>query len=41
MRRPAFTLLTVLGTTLIFASVPFKFSGNNIALLWMIAAART
>ena len=37
-RRAAFILLSVLGTILIFASVPFKFSGNNIALLWMIAA---
>jgi uncharacterized membrane protein len=37
-RRSAFILLTFLGTVLIFASVPFKFSGNNIALLWMIAA---
>ncbi|MGA7340193.1 MAG: DUF2339 domain-containing protein [Terracidiphilus sp.] len=37
-RRPAFILLTLIGVLLIFASVPFKFSGNNIALLWMIAA---
>jgi len=37
-RRPAFTLLTVMGTMLMFASVPFKFSGNNIAFFWMIAA---
>ena len=37
-RRPAFILLTVMGTILMFASVPFKFSGNNIALFWMIAA---
>jgi hypothetical protein len=37
-RRAAFTLLTVVGTLLIFAAVPFKFSGNNIALFWMIAA---
>lgn len=37
-RKAAFTLLTVLGTLLIFAAVPFKFSGNNIALFWMIAA---
>jgi hypothetical protein len=37
-RRPAFILLTVIGTLLMFASVPFKFSGNNIALFWMIAA---
>ena len=37
-RRAAFTLLTVLGTLLAFAAVPFKFSGNSIALFWMIAA---
>jgi len=37
-RRPAFVLLTVMGAMLMFASVPFKFSGNNIALFWMIAA---
>jgi hypothetical protein len=37
-RRPAFILLTVIGTLLIFAAVPFKFSGNNIALFRMIAA---
>ncbi len=37
-RRAAFTLLTIIGTLLIFAAVPFKFSGNNIALFWMMAA---
>jgi hypothetical protein len=37
-RRPAFALLTVVGSLLIFAAIPFKFSGNNIALFWMIAA---
>lgn len=37
-RRAAFVLLTVIGTLLMFGSVPFKFSGNSIALLWMIAA---
>lgn len=37
-RQAAFTLLTVIGTLLIFAAVPFKFSGNNIALFWIIAA---
>lgn len=37
-RQAAFTLLTVIGTLLIFAAAPFKFSGNNIALFWMIAA---
>ena len=37
-RRVAFTLLTVAGTLLLFAAIPFKFSGNNIALFWMIGA---
>lgn len=37
-RRNAFRLLTVAGTVLMFAAVPFKFSGNSIALFWMIAA---
>lgn len=37
-RRAAFALLTVIGTLLVFAAVPFKYSGNNIALFWMIAA---
>lgn len=37
-RRPAFVLLTVVGTLLFFAAFPFKFSGNSIALFWMIAA---
>lgn len=37
-RRTAFKLLTVMGVMLIFASVPFKFSGNSIALFWMITA---
>jgi len=37
-RRNAFKLLTIVGTMLMFASVPFRFSGNSIALFWMIAA---
>jgi hypothetical protein len=37
-RRPAFVLLTVIGTMLIFAAIPFKYSGNSIALFWIIAA---
>jgi Predicted membrane protein (DUF2339) len=37
-RPNAFRLLTVVGTILMFASVPFKFSGNSIALFWMIGA---
>ncbi|MGH9520235.1 MAG: DUF2339 domain-containing protein, partial [Terriglobales bacterium] len=37
-RRAAFSLLTSIGTLLMLAAVPFKFGGNNIALLWMIGA---
>lgn len=37
-RQAAFALLTVVGTLLVFAAIPFKFTGNNIALFWMIAA---
>lgn len=37
-RRSAFIVLTILGSLLMLASVPFRFSGNNIALLWIIAA---
>lgn len=37
-RRVAFIVLTVLGSLLMLVAVPFKFSGNSIALLWMIAA---
>jgi hypothetical protein len=37
-RRPAFILLSVLGSILIFAAVPFKYSGNSIALFWIITA---
>jgi hypothetical protein len=37
-RRAAFTLLTVLGSLLVFTAVPFKFSGDNIAFFWMIVA---
>jgi uncharacterized membrane protein len=37
-RHAAFTLLTVTGTLLVFAAIPFKFTGNDIALFWMIGA---
>ena len=37
-RHAAFALLTVVGTLLMFSAVPFRFSGNNIALFWMIGA---
>jgi hypothetical protein len=37
-RRTAFLVLTLMGSLLMFAAVPFKYSGNSIALIWMIAA---
>ena len=35
-RREAFIVLTVLGSALMFAAVPFRYSGNNVAILWLI-----
>src|SRR6266481_5740714 len=35
-RREAFIVLTVLGTALMIAAVPFRYSGNNVAILWLI-----
>src|SRR5579862_544765 len=37
-RREAFVVLSVLGVALMVASVPFRYSGNNVAILWMIGA---
>jgi len=37
-RREAFIVLTVLGSALMVASVPFRYSGNNVAILWLIGA---
>lgn len=37
-RREAFVVLTVLGAALMIASVPFRYSGNNVAILWLIGA---
>ena len=37
-RREAFVVLSVLGATLMIASVPFRYSGNNVAILWLIGA---
>ena len=37
-RREAFVVLTVLGSALMVASVPFRYSGNNVAILWLIGA---
>ena len=37
-RREGFVVLTVLGSALMVASVPFRYSGNNVAILWLIGA---
>jgi hypothetical protein len=35
-RREAFIILSVLGAALMIAAVPFHYSGNNVAILWLI-----
>jgi len=35
-RREAFVVLSVLGAALMTAAVPFRYSGNNVAILWLI-----
>ena len=37
-RRSAFILLSVLGATLMVMAVPFRYTGENRAILWMIGA---
>lgn len=37
-RREAFIVLSVLGAALMIAAVPFRYSGNNVAILWLIGA---
>jgi Predicted membrane protein (DUF2339) len=37
-RREAFVVLTVLGAALMVAAIPFRYSGNNVAILWLIGA---
>jgi hypothetical protein len=37
-RREAFVVLSVLGAALMIAAVPFRYSGNNLAILWLIGA---
>lgn len=37
-RREAFVVLTVLGAALMIAAVPFRFAGNNVAILWLVGA---
>ena len=35
-RRESFVVLSVLGAALMIAAVPFRYSGNNVAILWLI-----
>jgi Predicted membrane protein (DUF2339) len=35
-RREAFVVLSVLGAALMIAAVPFRYAGNNVAILWLI-----
>ena len=35
-RRQAFVLLSVVGAALMLAAVPFHYSGNNVAILWLV-----
>lgn len=37
-RRTAFIVLTTLGTVLLFAAFPFRYSGQNVAVIWLIEA---
>jgi Predicted membrane protein (DUF2339) len=37
-RRQAFVLLTVMGAALMLAAPPFHYSGNNVAVLWLLGA---
>jgi uncharacterized membrane protein len=37
-RRNAFVLLSIIGASLMVLAVPFKFAGNNVAILWFVGA---
>jgi hypothetical protein len=37
-RREAFVVLSVLGSALMAAAVPFHYSGNSVVILWMVGA---
>ena len=37
-RREAFIVLSVMGTALMIAAFPFRYSGNNLDILWLIGA---
>jgi len=36
LRREAFVVLSVLGAALMITAVPFHYSGNNVAILWLV-----
>jgi hypothetical protein len=35
-RRKAFVLLTIVGTALMVTAIPFRYSGNNVSILWLV-----
>jgi uncharacterized membrane protein len=37
-RRTAFVVLATLGSSLLVAAVPFRYSGSDLSMLWLIAA---
>jgi len=37
-RREAFVVLSILGTALMIGAVPFRYSGNNVTILWLVGA---
>lgn len=37
-RRAAFVLLTILGAALMTAAVPFRYAGQNVAIIWLVGA---
>ena len=37
-RRPAFVILSTIGTILLVAAIPFKFSGMDVAVIWLAEA---
>lgn len=37
-RRQAFVLLTIIGTALMVTAIPFRYSGNNVSILWLVGA---
>jgi len=37
-RREAFVLLSILGAALMTAAVPFRYAGQNVAIIWLVGA---